>query len=86
MRRKQDLGDPISPGNQELDQSCVSSSGRKLTRNIYQNPAMFSQNRQQYDTQFSSPRKLGRRDEHSSSARARKLEQGEDIPIGRSMM
>ena len=38
------------------------------------------------DTQSSSPRKLGRRDEPSSSARAKKLERGEDIQIERSKM
>ena len=30
----EDLDDSNSPGNQKLDQSCVSSSGKKLTRNI----------------------------------------------------
>ena len=54
----QDSSDPNSIRNQKLDQSCVSSSGRKLTR----------------------------RDEPSSSARASKLERGEDIQIGRSKM
>ena len=33
-------------GIKELDQSCVSSSGRNLTRNINQNPTMCSQERQ----------------------------------------
>ena len=47
---------------------------------------MYSQKRQQDDTQCSSPRELGRRDELSSSARARILERGEDIQIGRSKM
>ena len=42
------------------------------------------QERLQDDAQSSSTRKLGRRDETSSSARARKLERGEDIQIGRS--
>ena len=49
------------PVNQELDQSCVSSSGRKLTRNINPNPTMYSQERQQDDIQSSSTRKLGER-------------------------
>ena len=81
----QDLSDPNSLVNQEFDQSCV-SSGRKLTRNINPNPIMYSQERQQDDTQSSSTRNLERRDEPSSSAHARKLERGEDIPIGRSKM
>ena len=69
-----------------MDQSCVSSCDRKLTRNINPNPTMYSQERQQDHTQSSSTRKLVRRDETSSSARARKLERGEDIQIGRSNM
>ena len=44
----------IAPGHQEMDQSCVSSSGRKPTRNINPNPTMYSQERQQDDTQSSS--------------------------------
>ena len=79
----QDSSDPNSPGNQELDQS-VSSRDRKQTRNINPNPTMYSQERQQDDTQPSSTRKLGRRDESSNSAVARKLERGEDIQFGRS--
>ena len=89
MRQKdppQDSSDPKSPGNPELDQNCVSSSGKKLTRNINQNPTMYSLERQQDDTQSSSTRKLGRRDELSNSARARKLERGDDVQIGRSKM
>ena len=42
----QDSSDPNSIRNQELDQSCVSSSVRNLTRNINQNPTMCSQERQ----------------------------------------
>ena len=42
----QDSSDPNSIRNQELDQSSVSSSGRKLTRNINQNPTMCSQESQ----------------------------------------
>ena len=34
----QDSSDPNSPGDEELDQSCVSSSGRKLTPIINKNP------------------------------------------------
>ena len=82
----QESGDPTSPGNQELDQSCVSSSGRKLTRNINQYPTTCPQERRQDCTPSSSTRKLGRRDESSSSASARKLERGEDTHIGRSKM
>ena len=44
---------------------------------------MYSQERQKDDTQFSSIRLLGRRDE--SSVRFRKLERGEDIQFGRSL-
>ena len=62
-KHPQDSSDSNSPANQELDQSCVSSSGRNLTRNINQNPTMYSQERQRDDTQSSSTRKLGRRDE-----------------------
>ena len=76
--------DSNSPGNQELDQSFVSSTGRKLMRNINQDPTAFSQWRRQDDTHSSSTRKQGRRDEPSSSASARKLERGEDIQVGRS--
>ena len=72
----QDSSDLKSQGNHELDQSCVSSSGSNV----------FSREGQQDDTQSSSTRKLRRRDELSSSARARKLERGEDIQIGMSMM
>ena len=53
----QDLSDPNSLGNQELDQSCVSVRGRKLLRNTNQNPTICSQERQQ--GQSSSTRKLG---------------------------
>ena len=69
----QDLSDPSSPRNQELDQSCVSSRDRKLTRNIIHNPTMHSQEATRWHS-----RKLGRRDESSNSARAKKLERGED--------
>ena len=70
------------PPQDSTDQSCISSRDRKLTRNI-NHPTMYSQERQQDDTQSSSTRKLGRRDESSSSARARKLERSEDIQFGR---
>ena len=83
----QDSSDSNSPGNQELDQSGVSSSGRKLTRNINQNPTSYSQQRQQDDTQSSTcTRKLERRDEPSKSASARQIERGRDIRICRSKM
>ena len=39
----QDLSDPSSARNQELDQSCVLARGRKLLRNSNQNPTMYSQ-------------------------------------------
>ena len=42
----------------------------KETRNINQIPIMYSHERQEEDTQSSSTRKLGRRDETSRSARA----------------
>ena len=57
----QDSSDPNSPVNRELDQSCVSSSGRKLTRNINPNPTTYSQERQQDDTQSSSTRNRAER-------------------------
>ena len=47
---------------------------------------MYSQERQQDDTQSFSTRKLGRRDAPSSSASARKLKGGEDIQIGRTRL
>ena len=78
--------DPNSPENQELDQSYVSHSVRKLTRDINQNPTMYPQERQQDDTQSSSTRKLRRSDEPSSSASMRKLKQGEDIQFERSKL
>ena len=65
------LRDLNCPENQELDKSCVSSRGRKLTRNINPNPTMYSQGGQHDDTQSSSTRKLGR---------------GEDNHIGRSKL
>ena len=83
----QDLGDPKSPWNQELDQSCVSLRSRKLLRNTNQNPTMNSPERQQGDAQSSSTRKLGRRAESSNSARARKLSaRGEDNQFGKSKL
>ena len=80
------LSDPNNLVSQALDQSCVSSRSRKLTRITNQNPTMCSQERQQDDTQSSSTRKWMRRDESSSSARARKQERSEDIQIGKSKM
>ena len=61
-------------GNPELDQSCVSSSSRKLTRNINLNPTIYSQERQQDDTLSSSTRKRVRRDEPSSEVMTSKSE------------
>ena len=46
----EDLGDSNSPENQKLDQSCFSSSGKKLTRNINQNPTMYAPERQHQET------------------------------------
>ena len=64
----------------------ISSSGRKLTRYINHNPTVYSQERHQDDTQSSSTRKLGRKNESLNSARARKLERCEDIQFGRSKL
>ena len=75
---------PNSSENQELDQSYVSPSVRKLTRNSNQDPTTYSQERQQDDTLSSSHKKLRRSGEFVSSASTRKLERGEDIQIGRS--
>ena len=47
---------------------------------------MYSQERQQDDTQSSRTRKPERRDDSSDSARARKLERGEDIQFERSKL
>ena len=80
----QDSSDSNSPENQEFDQSSVSSSGRKRETSTQTQQWMYSQERQQDDSRSPSTRKLGRRDEPSSSASARKLERGEDIQIGRS--
>ena len=82
----QDLSDPNSPGNQELDQSCVSSHDKKLTRNINPNRTVYFLGKQQNDTQSSSTRKLGRRAESSNSARARQLERSVDIQFGWSKL
>ena len=60
-----------SPGNQELEQSYVSPSVRKLMRNKSRDPTAYSQERRQDDTLFSS---------------TRKLERGDDIKIGRTKL
>ena len=86
MDPPQDVSDSDSPANPELEHGGVSSRGRKLTQNTNQNPTMYSQERQQDDTQSSSTRKLGRRGEPSDTARARRLERGEDTQMGRSKM
>ena len=86
MDLPQDVSDSNSPVNSELEHGGVSSRGRKLKQNTNQNPTMYCQERQQDDTQSSSTRKLGRRDEPSDSARARRLERGEDTQVGRSKM
>ena len=44
----QDSCDFHSPGNPELNQSCVSSRGRQLTRNLNQNPTKFSQKKRRH--------------------------------------
>ena len=82
----QDSSASNSPGSQELDQSYVSPSLRKLMRNSNQDPASYSRERQQDDTQSSTHRKLGRSGESASAASTRKLERGEDIQIGRSRL
>ena len=73
-----------SQGIKNCFQSNVSPSSRKLKRNINQHPTMYSQERQQDDTQSSRPRKLGRRGESASSDSSRQLERGEDIQIGKN--
>ena len=55
--------DSNSPGNQELDQSYVSPSVRKLMRNKSRDPTAYSQERRQDDTLFLSTRKLERGDD-----------------------
>ena len=67
----QDSSATNSPRNQELDQSYVSPSVRKLMRNRNQDRAAYSQERQQDDTQSSS---------------TRKLERGDDMHIGRTRL
>ena len=75
-----------SPGNQELGQSCVSLSVRKLMRNSNQDPTANSQERRRDDTLSSSTRTLVRSGESANSARTRKLERGDDIQIGRTRL
>ena len=55
----QDLSNLSSPVNQELDQSCVSSRDRKMTRNSNPNPTVYSQERQQDDIHQSSSQETG---------------------------
>ena len=50
-----------SLGNQDLDQNCVLARDRKLLRDTNQNPTMYSQDRQQGDSQSSISKKLGRK-------------------------
>ena len=64
----QDSSASNSPGNQEFDQSYVSSSVRKLVRNNNQDQTAYSQVRRQDDTLSSGTRKLVRSDESVSSA------------------
>ena len=79
----QDSSASSSPGNQELDQSSVSSSGRKLMRDNNQVPTAHSQERRQDDTRSSGTRKLVRSGESASSGSTRKLERGDDSQIER---
>ena len=64
----QDVSDSNSPENLELDQSCVPCCGRKLTRNTNPNPTMYSQERQQEDTQSSSANWSGEMNFRAQSA------------------
>ena len=68
----QDSSATNSPENQELDQSYVSSSVRKLVRNNNQDPTAYSQQRWQDDTLSSSTWKLVPIGESASSASTRK--------------
>ena len=77
----QDWSASNSPGNQELDQSNVSSSVRQLMRNNNQDPTAYSQERRQNDTLSSSTRELVRSGESASSASTRILERAEEIQI-----
>ena len=56
------------------------------TRNTNPNPTVYSQERQQADTQHARTWKQERRDEPSNSASARRLERGEDIQMSRLEM
>ena len=82
----QDVSDSDSPWNLELEHGGVSSRCRKLTPNTNPNPTMYSQERQQADTQHARTWKQERRDELSNSASARRLERGEDIQMSRLEM
>ena len=78
----QDPNASNSLGNQELDQSCVSSSVRLLLRNSNQDPTAYSQEWRQDDTLSSSTRELVRSGQSASSASIRKLQRGDDFQIG----
>ena len=64
----QDSSASNSLGNQELDQSFVSSSVRELVRNNNQAPTAYSKERRQDDILSSSTKKLVRSGESASSA------------------
>ena len=80
----QDSSASNSSGNQELDQSYVSPSVRKLMRNSNQDPTACSQEQRQDDTLSSSTRTLVRSGESESSASTRKLKRGDGIQVERT--
>ena len=82
----QDSSASNSPGNQEVDQSDVSSSVRKLERNNNQDPTAYSPERRQDDTLSSSTRELMQSREPASSASTRKLVRGDDTQIERTRL
>ena len=75
-----------SAENQELDQSSVSWSARKLVRKNNQDPTAHSQERRQDDTPSGCTRKLVRSGESASSGRTRKLVRGDDRQFGRTRL
>ena len=82
----QDSSASNSPGNQELDQSDVSSSVSKLERNNNQDPTAYSPERRQDDALSSSSRELMQSREPASSASIRKLVRGDDTQIERTRL
>ena len=77
----QDSSASHSLGNQELDQSCVSSNVRQLVRDNDQDPKAHTPEWQQDDHPLWSTRKLVRSGGSASSASIRKLERGGDGQI-----